>query len=104
MGILVVRNAQGRSRGFGFVELRNEEQAQAALALTGSELCGREIVVSRSQRAITQKKPNQEKPSAIPGKDADLMLGREGSDDEDLDNETKGKGRGKDKAKGKSKQ
>merc|ERR1712151_410532 len=101
--ILVVRNAAGRSRGFGFVELRNEEQAQAGLGLTGSELCGREIVVSRSQRAITQKKPNQEKPSSGPGKEVDLMPAKVGPDDEDSTSETKSKGKGKGKAKGKSK-
>jgi len=54
--VLLVRNAQGKSRGFGFVEFAEADGAQAALLLTDSELGGREVVVSRSQRAITQKK------------------------------------------------
>ena len=37
----------GRSRGFGFVEMANDEQAQAAIdALNGSEFMGRNIVVN----------------------------------------------------------
>ena len=36
----------GRSRGFGFVQLSNESQAQAALAaLNGTTFCGRAISV-----------------------------------------------------------
>merc|ERR1712019_149443 len=88
MQTLVVRNAQGRSRGFGFVELEDEEQAQAALGLTGSELCGREIVVSKSQRAITSKKQNQEKSTGI----ANPSSGNaEDSGDETSRRESKGK-------------
>ena len=58
------RPKDGRSRGFGFVEFHNAEGtvismsflgagAQSALLLADSELCGREIVVSKSSRAIT---------------------------------------------------
>merc|ERR1712232_1273002 len=63
--VLICRNAQGRSRGFGFIEFAQVEHAQVALALSDTELCGREIVVSRSQRMITQKKQPQE---AVPKK------------------------------------
>lgn len=37
----------GRSRGFGFVEMANDEEAQKAIeALNGSDLDGRKIVVN----------------------------------------------------------
>jgi RNA recognition motif-containing protein len=37
----------GRSRGFGFVEMANEEQAKKAVdALNGSDMEGRKIVVN----------------------------------------------------------
>ena len=40
----------GRSKGFGFVEMANDEQAQAAIAaLNGSEVDGRNIVVNESR-------------------------------------------------------
>ena len=40
----------GRSKGFGFVEMPNDEQAQAAIAaLNGSEVDGRSIVVNESR-------------------------------------------------------
>lgn len=56
----IVRNAVGRSRGFGFVEFGSAEDAQSALMLNDSILCDREILVSASQRAITQKKSQGE--------------------------------------------
>jgi len=55
--VLICKNAMGKSRGFGFVELGSKADAQSALLLSDSELQGRSIVVSKSQRAITQKKP-----------------------------------------------
>ena len=40
----------GRSKGFGFVEMSNDEQAQAAItALNGTEVDGRNIVVNESR-------------------------------------------------------
>lgn len=40
----------GRSKGFGFVEMPNDEQAQAAIAaLNGSDVDGRSIVVNESR-------------------------------------------------------
>jgi RNA recognition motif-containing protein len=40
----------GRSRGFGFVEMENAEQAQSAIkALNDSELDGRNIVVNEAK-------------------------------------------------------
>ena len=39
-----------RSKGFGFVEMANDDQAQAAIAaLNGSEVDGRNIVVNESR-------------------------------------------------------
>jgi len=40
----------GRSRGFGFVEMENDEEAKAAItALHESELSGRNIIVSEAK-------------------------------------------------------
>lgn len=40
----------GRSRGFGFVEMENESEASEAIkALNGSELSGRNIIVSEAK-------------------------------------------------------
>jgi cold-inducible RNA-binding protein len=40
----------GRNRGFGFVEMANQAEAQAAMnALNGSQLQGRTIVVNESR-------------------------------------------------------
>lgn len=40
----------GRSRGFGFVEFENDEQAQAAISgLNGSEMDGRKLVANEAR-------------------------------------------------------
>lgn len=40
----------GRSRGFGFVEMPNQEEGEAAIsALNGKDLKGREIVVNQAR-------------------------------------------------------
>ena len=40
----------GRSRGFGFVEMSNQEEGEAAIsALNGKDLKGREIVVNQAR-------------------------------------------------------
>ena len=47
----------GKSRGFGFVEMPNDSEAQAAIAaLNGTELKGREIKVNEA-RPKTQSRP-----------------------------------------------
>jgi len=47
----------GKSRGFGFVEMANDSEAQAAIAaLNGTELKGREIKVNEA-RPKTQSRP-----------------------------------------------
>jgi cold-inducible RNA-binding protein len=40
----------GRSRGFGFVEMENDDEAEAAIkALNGSDVDGRNIVVNEAR-------------------------------------------------------
>ena len=40
----------GRARGFAFVEMANDQQAQAAIdALNGTELGGRELAVNKAR-------------------------------------------------------
>ena len=47
---VVTDRMTGRSKGFGFVEMPNAEQAEAAIAaLNGSEMDGRPIRVNESQ-------------------------------------------------------
>ena len=57
---VVVDRRTARSKGFGFVEMINDTEAQAAIeALTGTELGGRRIVVSESR-------PREERPPRPP--------------------------------------
>src|SRR6185436_14762943 len=47
---IVTDKFTNRSKGFGFVEMTNDDQAQAAIAaLNGSEVDGRNIVVNESR-------------------------------------------------------
>ena len=47
---IVTDKFTGRSKGFGFVEMANDDQAQAAIAaMNGSEVDGRNIVVNESR-------------------------------------------------------
>jgi RNA recognition motif-containing protein len=47
---IVTDKFTGRSKGFGFVEMPNDDQANAAItALNGSEVDGRSIVVNESR-------------------------------------------------------
>ena len=44
---VVTDKESGRSRGFGFVEMENDSDANSAIkALNGSELSGRKLVVA----------------------------------------------------------
>ena len=47
---IIMDKMTGRSRGFGFVEMANDNEAADAVAkLNGSELDGRKIVVSEAR-------------------------------------------------------
>ena len=46
---IVTSPETGRSRGFGFVEMENDEQAKAAIAaLNGSEIDGRKLNINEA--------------------------------------------------------
>jgi RNA recognition motif-containing protein len=47
---VVMDRQTGRSRGFGFVEMENDSEAEAAIqALNGFELGGRKLVVNQAR-------------------------------------------------------
>ena len=47
---VIIDRYSGRSRGFGFVEMTNDTEAQAAIdALNGTELKGRTVVVNQAR-------------------------------------------------------
>lgn len=49
-GNVIVDKATGRSRGFGFVEMPDEESARAAISqLDGADVDGRTIVVKEAE-------------------------------------------------------
>lgn len=48
--IIIIDRMSGRSKGFGFVEMATEEEAQAAIdKLNGAEMGGRTISVSEAR-------------------------------------------------------
>lgn len=54
---LITDRDTGRSKGFGFVEMPNSEQAQSAIAqLNGSDLKGRNLTVNEAR-------PREDRPS-----------------------------------------
>lgn len=47
---IITDKFSGRSKGFGFVEMSNDEEAQKAIeGLNGAEVGGRKIVVNKSE-------------------------------------------------------
>ena len=47
---LITDNATGRSKGFGFIEMPKDDEAEAAIAaLNGTDLGGREIKVNKAR-------------------------------------------------------
>ena len=47
---IITDRATGRSKGFGFVEMPNDDEAQNAIdSLNGSEMKGREVVVNQAE-------------------------------------------------------
>ncbi len=56
---IIMDRATGRSKGFGFVEMTTEEEAQNAVAtLNGSDLSGRTINVSEA-RPMAERPPRE---------------------------------------------
>lgn len=53
---IITDKMSGRSKGFGFVEMSSEDEAQAAISsLNGTELDGRPI-------AVSEARPQEERP------------------------------------------
>lgn len=49
---VVMDRESGKSRGFGFVELENEQEANSAIKeLNGSELNGRKLIVASARNS-----------------------------------------------------
>ncbi len=59
---IITDRESGRSRGFCFVEMSNDEEAQAAIAaLNGQEVDGRALKVDKAQ-------PREDRPRRSPGR------------------------------------
>jgi hypothetical protein len=63
--LVIVRDHTGKSKGFSYVEFETAEQAAEAIKLSGKSLEGRNIVVSPSNRPVTDKKPVVEPPKTF---------------------------------------
>lgn len=46
---VITDRASGQSKGFGFVEFSDDEQAKAALSLNGTEFGGRSLTVNEAR-------------------------------------------------------
>jgi cold-inducible RNA-binding protein len=58
---LISDKVSGRSRGFGFVTMSNDEEAEAAInALNGAELNGRALIVNEAR-------PREQRPATAGG-------------------------------------
>lgn len=58
--LIITDRQTGRSKGFGFVEMSTEEEAQAAIDLwNGKELDGRKVTV-------TEARPKEDRPARRP--------------------------------------
>jgi cold-inducible RNA-binding protein len=54
---VITENHTGRSKGFGFVEMSNDEEAQAAInKFNGTELDGRALKVSEARPMVPRDK------------------------------------------------
>jgi cold-inducible RNA-binding protein len=57
--VVIIDKMSGRSKGFGFVEMSSDEEAQAAIDLwNGKELDGRRVTVNEA-RPLEQRPPRQ---------------------------------------------
>lgn len=58
---VIMDKMTGRSRGFGFVEMSSEEEAQKAIELfNGSDVDGRKIVVNIAQPMSNDRGPRRD--------------------------------------------
>ncbi|HSX41346.1 MAG TPA: RNA-binding protein [Candidatus Saccharimonadales bacterium] len=58
--VVISDRETGRSKGFGFVEYENDEEAKAAIAaLDGSEMDGRKITVNEA-RPMAERPPRRD--------------------------------------------
>ncbi len=58
--MILVDRQTGRSRGFGFIEMPDSTQAQAAIAgLNGTSLGGRTLTVSEAHQREGDKRPRR---------------------------------------------
>lgn len=59
---VIMDKMTGRSRGFGFVEMSSEEEAQKAIQeFDGAEVDGRKIVVNIAQPMRNDRGPNRDR-------------------------------------------
>ena len=61
--VVIVRDDQGKSRGFGYAELDSTEQANRAIAKSGTKLKNRSVVILPSDREITSKRDRPHVPA-----------------------------------------
>ena len=56
---VIIDRQTGRSRGFGFIEMASDEDAQAAISqLNGKEMDGRAIVVNEAREKVERPRSN----------------------------------------------
>lgn len=61
---IIVDRATGRSKGYGFVEMANDEEAKKAISeLNGAELEGRTLVVNEAHERTEKRTENRDRRS-----------------------------------------
>ena len=54
---VITDRESGRSKGFGFVEFSNDEQAKQAMSLNGTEFGGRSLTVNEARPKMENRGP-----------------------------------------------
>jgi len=62
--VRIITGSDGRKKGYGYVEFESSESAQAALALTGTDVDGREIRVDLAQPRANDGRGKVEEPTS----------------------------------------